>query len=115
EIRQRTGGDPSRGSMAWSRSLRASMELVLWRRNGGPHIRVWRGAAAGLLYRRLRQKFLSLKNLRRRTCAHQILLLHAAPPTQVGLPRCGRGGIGRRAALRSLWGNPWKFEASRTH
>ena len=31
------------------------------------------------------------------------------------LPRCGRGGIGRRAALRSLWGNPWKFESSRPH
>jgi DNA adenine methylase len=30
-------------------------------------------------------------------------------------PRCGRGGIGRRAALRSLWGNPWKFESSRPH
>ena len=28
---------------------------------------------------------------------------------------CGRGGIGRRAALRSLWGNPWKFESSRPH
>ena len=27
----------------------------------------------------------------------------------------GRGGIGRRAALRSLWGNPWKFEFSRPH
>jgi hypothetical protein len=27
----------------------------------------------------------------------------------------GRGGIGRRAALRSLWGNPWKFESSRPH
>ncbi|TIU04010.1 MAG: hypothetical protein E5W39_13185, partial [Mesorhizobium sp.] len=22
---------------------------------------------------------------------------------------------GRRAALRSLWGNPWKFESSRPH
>ena len=34
------------------------------------------------------------------------------------LPRLttsGRGGIGRRAALRSLWGNPWKFESSRPH
>ena len=31
------------------------------------------------------------------------------------LPRCGRGGIGRRAALRSLWGNPWKLESSRPH
>ncbi len=28
----------------------------------------------------------------------------------------GRGGIGRRAALRSLWDSiPWKFEASRPH
>ena len=35
----------------------------------------------------------------------------ATPP---GSPR-GRGGIGRRAALRSLWGNPWKFESSRPH
>ena len=46
----------------------------------------------------------------------EILLLHAAPPDTVRhLPRCGRGGIGRRAALRSLWGNPWKFESSRPH
>ena len=29
--------------------------------------------------------------------------------------KSGRGGIGRRAALRSLWGNPWKFESSRPH
>src|SRR5262249_12434877 len=28
---------------------------------------------------------------------------------------CGRGGTGRRAALRSLWGNPWRFESSRPH
>ncbi|WP_210207262.1 hypothetical protein, partial [Pseudochrobactrum asaccharolyticum] len=31
----------------------------------------------------------------------------------VSTTQCGRGGIGRRAALRSLWGNPWKFESSR--
>ena len=31
------------------------------------------------------------------------------------LTTSGRGGIGRRAALRSLWGNPWKFESSRPH
>ena len=36
---------------------------------------------------------------------------YAAPPAEA----CGRGGIGRRAALRSLWGNPWKFESSRPH
>jgi hypothetical protein len=53
--------------------------------------------------------------IRCRACALRGLLLHAAPPTQIGLPRCGRGGIGRRAALRSLWGNPWKFESSRPH
>ena len=30
--------------------------------------------------------------------------------------QCGRGGTGRRAALRSLWDNiPWKFESSRPH
>ncbi len=30
--------------------------------------------------------------------------------------KCGRGGIGRRAALRSLWELiPWKFESSRPH
>jgi hypothetical protein len=29
---------------------------------------------------------------------------------------CGRGGTGRRAALRSLWEIiPWKFESSRPH
>lgn len=31
------------------------------------------------------------------------------------LPRCGRGGIGRRAALRSLCRKTWKFESSRPH
>ncbi len=30
--------------------------------------------------------------------------------------RGGCGGIGRRAALRSLWvNNPWKFESSQPH
>ena len=30
--------------------------------------------------------------------------------------RCGCGGTGRRAALRSLWANtPWKFESSQPH
>ena len=30
--------------------------------------------------------------------------------------QCGCGGIGRRAALRSLWvNNPWKFESSQPH
>ena len=28
---------------------------------------------------------------------------------------CDRGEIGRRAVLRSLWGNPWKFKSSRSH
>ena len=42
----------------------------------------------------------------------QGLLLCRPPPM---LMACGRGGIGRRAALRSLWGNPWKFESSRPH
>src|SRR6185437_2568721 len=28
---------------------------------------------------------------------------------------CGRGGIGRRAALRSLCRKAWKFESSRPH
>ena len=26
-----------------------------------------------------------------------------------------RGGIGRRASLRSWWGNPWGFESLRSH
>jgi hypothetical protein len=57
-----------------------------------------------------------VKNLSHRSCAAEILLLDAASPDMFGtLPRCGRGGIGRRAALRSLWGNPWKFESSRPH
>ena len=51
-------------------------------------------------------------------CAGGQVLLHARHRS--GLPplahtACGRGGIGRRAALRSLWGNPWKFESSRPH
>ena len=37
--------------------------------------------------------------------------LRYQPPSDAS----GRGGIGRRAALRSLWGNPWKFESSRPH
>jgi len=40
--------------------------------------------------------------------------IRARGPTSP-LTRCGRGGTGRRAALRSLWGNPWKFESSRPH
>src|SRR3989454_10832768 len=28
---------------------------------------------------------------------------------------CDRGGIGRRASLRSWWGNPWGFESLRSH
>ena len=24
-----------------------------------------------------------------------------------------RGGIGRRVRLRTVWGNPWRFESSR--
>lgn len=27
----------------------------------------------------------------------------------------GRGEIGRRATLRSLWSDPWKFKSSRPH
>ena len=43
-------------------------------------------------------------------------LLHAAGRFRPApFVTCGRGGIGRRAALRSLWGNPWKFESSRPH
>ena len=42
-------------------------------------------------------------------------LLHAASRLVPAPTTCGRGGIGRRAALRSLWGNPWKFESSRPH
>jgi hypothetical protein len=26
---------------------------------------------------------------------------------------CSRGGIGRRVRLRTVWGNPWRFESSR--
>jgi hypothetical protein len=37
------------------------------------------------------------------------------PDTNRPFGACGRGGIGRRAALRSLWGNSWKFESSRPH
>ncbi len=42
-------------------------------------------------------------------------LLHAASRFVPAPTTGGRGGIGRRAALRSLWGNPWKFESSRPH
>ena len=44
---------------------------------------------------------------------------HAIGPVPVASPwtfRGGCGGIGRRAALRSLWANnPWKFESSQPH
>ena len=44
---------------------------------------------------------------------------HAEGPASVASPRTfrsGCGGIGRRAALRSLWANnPWKFESSQPH
>ena len=54
---------------------------------------------------------------RRRACAPGEALLHARCRPRRGrqITACGRGGIGRRAALRSLWGNPWKFESSRPH
>lgn len=50
-----------------------------------------------------------------RTCFAGNDLLQAAGRTVPAPTTCGRGGIGRRAALRSLWGNPWKFESSRPH
>ena len=50
-----------------------------------------------------------------RTCFAGNDLLHAASRSVPAPTTCGRGGIGRRAALRSLWGNPWKFESSRPH
>ena len=50
-----------------------------------------------------------------RTCFAGNDLLHAASRLVPAPTTCGRGGIGRRAALRSLWGNPWKFESSRPH
>ena len=28
---------------------------------------------------------------------------------------CSRGGTGRRVRLRTVWGNPWRFESSREH
>ena len=28
-------------------------------------------------------------------------------------PQRSRGGIGRRVRLRTVWGNPWRFESSR--
>ena len=44
---------------------------------------------------------------------------HAIGPVPVASPWTlwgGCGGIGRRAALRSLWANnPWKFESSQPH
>ena len=52
----------------------------------------------------------------RQSCFAGGYLLHAPwPVTNRPFVACGRGGIGRRAALRSLWGNPWKFESSRPH
>ena len=45
--------------------------------------------------------------------------IHALEPARdAGFRTCwgGCGGIGRRAALRSLWANnPWKFESSQPH
>ena len=54
-------------------------------------------------------------NSSRRTCFAGNDLLQAPGRTVPAPTTCGRGGIGRRAALRSLWGNPWKFESSRPH
>lgn len=51
----------------------------------------------------------------RRPCFAGNDLLHAASRFVPAPTTGGRGGIGRRAALRSLWGNPWKFESSRPH
>jgi hypothetical protein len=39
-----------------------------------------------------------------------------APFPSNGISRkCSRGGIGRRVRLRTVWGNPWRFESSREH
>ena len=58
---------------------------------------------------------LSSKNFRTGlVCPKSFCYMHPRR-SDPALPRCGRGGIGRRAALRSLWGNPWKFESSRPH
>ena len=32
-----------------------------------------------------------------------------------GGSQSSRGGIGRRVRLRTVWGNPWRFESSREH
>lgn len=32
-----------------------------------------------------------------------------------GMYLCSRGGIGRHAGLRSLWGNPSRFKSAREH
>ena len=41
----------------------------------------------------------------------------AVNPRKTGKPGilCGRGGNGRRAGLRILWGNPWGFKSLRPH
>ena len=51
-------------------------------------------------------------------CPRLVILLSPAPPGDIPFKELssGRGGIGRRATLRSLWDNiPWKFESSRPH
>ena len=35
--------------------------------------------------------------------------------TEVAQSNCSRGGIGRRVRLRTVWGDPWRFESSREH
>ena len=71
----------------------------------------FRRCAAGL--RRVVQ--MSDEYSAQRTCFAGNDLLQAPGRTVPAPTTCGRGGIGRRAALRSLWGNPWKFESSRPH
>lgn len=49
--------------------------------------------------------------------ALQYLWFDLADGRQVRMVRptgfCSRGGIGRRVRLRTVWGNPWRFESSR--
>ena len=47
----------------------------------------------------------------------KLVRFHVAPASTLRnvVGPSSRGGIGRRVRLRTVWGNPWRFESSREH
>src|SRR5207302_10938112 len=68
-----------------------------------------RGARANLIERR------ALHPCRKIDVAGSTLQLAGACALLWSLFFCSRGGTGRRVRLRTVWGNPWRFESSREH